>query len=187
MISKDPYRNLAFRARFYLDETHTTPKSCCKGCVSIHATPIDRHPYRSKLKPCAFRRSKTGGRERICCYLHDLVRWWGGGWGWVGVKIISSNDIMCHVHSHPPSHHIGKILDGQSIISGKRVLVVHNTHRQQKNLQARNPCSVQETISLQNCQAIVSIFVFVPSCPDPVLCHRLSLQRFNSKRMRTPP
>ena len=76
------------------------------------------------------------------------------GWvGWGGVKIISSNDIMCHVHSHPPSHHIGKILDGQSLISGKRVLVVHNTHRQQKNLQARNPCSVQETISSQNGQA----------------------------------
>ena len=44
----------------------------------------------------------------------------------VGVKIISSNDIMCHVHSHPPSHHIGKILDGQSLISGKRVLVVNH-------------------------------------------------------------
>ena len=29
----------------------------------------------------------------------------------------------------------------------------HNTHRQQKNLQARNPCSVQETLPLQNCQA----------------------------------
>ena len=66
---------------------------------------------------------------------------------------MSSNDIMCHVHSHPPSHHIGKILDGQSFISGKRVLVVHNTHRQQKNLQVRNPCSVQEAISSQNCQA----------------------------------
>ena len=60
---------------------------------------------------------------------------------------------MCHVHSHPSSHHIGKTLDGQSLISGKRVLVVHNTHRQQKNLQARNPCSVQETISSQNGQA----------------------------------
>ena len=93
---------------------------------------------------------------------------------------------MCHVHSHPPSHHTGKILDGQSLISGKRVLVVHNTHRQQKNLQARNPCSVQETISSQNSKA-VSTWVFVASCPDPVWCHRLSLQPFNSKRMRTPP
>ena len=35
--------------------------------------------------------------------------------------------------------------------------------------------------------AIVSIWVFVPSCPDPVWCHRLSLHPFNSKRMRTPP
>ena len=73
--------------------------------------------------------------------------------GGVRVKIISSNEIMCHVHSRPPSNHIGKILDGQSLISGKRVLVVHNTHRQQKNLQTRSPCSVQETISWQNCQA----------------------------------
>ena len=32
-------------------------------------------------------------------------------------------------------------------------LVVYNTHRQQQNLQARNPCSVQETISSQNGQA----------------------------------
>ena len=38
--------------------------------------------------------------------------WCGVEVGW-GVKIISSKDIMFHVHSHPPSHHIGKILDGQ--------------------------------------------------------------------------
>ena len=106
---------------------------------------------------------------------------WGGGGGWV--KIISSNDIMCHVHSHPPSHHIGKILDGQSLITGKRVLVVHNTHRKQKNLQARNPCSIQDAKS-QN--AIVSTRVFAPNCPDPVWCHRLSLRSFSSNRMRTP-
>ena len=81
------------------------------------------------------------------------VEWRKGGVGWGGVKIISSNDIMCHVHSHPPSHHIGKILDGQSLITGKRVLVVHNTYRKQKNLQARSPCSVQETVLSQNCKA----------------------------------
>ena len=89
-----------------------------------------------------------------------------GGWVWdggvgVGFKIKSSNEKMCHVHPPPPSHHIGKILDGQSLISGKRVLVVHNTHRQQKNLQARNPCSVQETISLQNCQAQSFRYLFL--------------------------
>ena len=67
--------------------------------------------------------------------------------------IISSNNIMCHVHPHPPSHHIGKILDGQSFITGKRVLVVHNTHRKQKNLQARSPCSVQDAVLSQNCKA----------------------------------
>ena len=41
-----------------------------------------------------------------------------GGWGWGGggVQVISSNDILCHLHSHPLSHHIGKILDGQSLI-----------------------------------------------------------------------
>ena len=80
----------------------------------------------------------------------EVGRWLGVG---LWVKIISSNDIMCHVHSHPPSHHIGKILDGQSLISGKRVLVVHNTYRKQKNLQARSPCSVQETVLSQNCKA----------------------------------
>ena len=64
-----------------------------------------------------------------------------GGGDVVEIKIISSNDIMCHVHSHLPSHHIGKILDGQSFITGKRVLVVHNTYPKQKNLQARSPCS----------------------------------------------
>ena len=52
-----------------------------------------------------------------------------------------------------PSHHIGKILDGQSFITGKRVLVVHNTYPKQKNLQARSPCSVQETVLSQNCKA----------------------------------
>ena len=66
------------------------------------------------------------------------------------MKIISSNGIVCHVHSHPPSQHIGKILDRQSLIPGKRVLVVHNTYRKQKNLQARSPCSVQETVLSQN-------------------------------------
>ena len=78
---------------------------------------------------------------------------WCGVVGWGVVKIISSNDIMCHVHSHPPSHHIGKILDRQSFITGKRVLVVHNTHPQQKNMQARSPCSVQETLLSQHCKA----------------------------------
>jgi hypothetical protein len=37
------------------------------------------------------------------------VGWGGVGWG--GVKIISSNDIMCHAHSHPPSHNIRNIFD----------------------------------------------------------------------------
>ena len=66
LISKDPYRNLAFRPRFYLDETHTAPNSCCKGCVSIHATPIDRHPYHSLWKRCAFRRSKMKAETLDC-------------------------------------------------------------------------------------------------------------------------
>ena len=30
---------------------------------------------------------------------------------------------------------------------------MHNTHRQQENLQARNTCSVQETMPSQNCKA----------------------------------
>jgi hypothetical protein len=44
----------------------------------------------------------------------DGVGWGGVGWGgvgWGGVKIIMSNDIMCHAHSHPPSHIISNILD----------------------------------------------------------------------------
>ena len=88
-----------------------------------------------------------------------------GGRGGVSIKIISSNDIMCHVHSHPPSHHIGKILNGQAIFTGKRVLVVHNTHRKQKNLQARSPCSVQETVLSQNCKAHRFDTGFCPKLP----------------------
>ena len=51
---------------------------------------------------------------------------WGGGGGRGGVGW-GGDDIMCHVHSHQPSHHIGKTLDKQSLITGKHVLVVHNT------------------------------------------------------------
>ena len=95
----------------------------------------------------------------------------------VGVKIISSSDIMCHVHSHPPSHHIGKILDGQSLIIGKRVLVVHNTYRKQKNLQARSPCSVQETGLSQNCKAQSFRHGFCPKLPQSSVIHRPPLAR----------
>ena len=81
--------------------------------------------------------------------------------GWGGVKIISSNDIMCHVHSHPPSHHMGKIQEPAS-----KKPMFHSRAKSQN--------------------AIVSTRVFAPNCPDPVWCHRLSLRSFNSNRMRTP-
>ena len=43
-----------------------------------------------------------------------------GGWlgRWVGVgmwvKIVSSNDIMCHAHCHPASHNIRNTFDGEA-------------------------------------------------------------------------
>ena len=93
--------------------------------------------------------------------------------GWGGVKIISSNDIMCHVHSHlPSSQHTGKILDGQSLVAGKRVVVVHNTYRKQKNLQARNTCSVQETVLSQSCKAQSFRHGFCPKLPQSGVIRR---------------
>ena len=48
-----------------------------------------------------------------------------GGVGWGGVKIIISNDTLGHAHSHPPSHNIGKILDGDSLATSKITLGEH--------------------------------------------------------------
>ena len=78
---------------------------------------------------------------------------WGQGGVWLGQDhIIERYNVS---RPFPPSlpPHISKILDGQSLITGKRVLVVRNTYRKQKNLQARSPCSVQETVLSQNCKA----------------------------------
>ena len=79
----------------------------------------------------------------------------------MGVKIISSNDIMCHVHSHPPSHPIGKI---QAFASKKPMF-----HSRRK-IAKRNRFDTS----------------FCPKLLDPVWCHRLSLRSFSSNRMRTP-
>ena len=74
------------------------------------------------------------------------------------VKIISSNEIMCHVHSSPPSPHIGETLDGQSLITRRiRFSVQKNCHDPQNchNLPLRSFIVAKE---LSESQAAAAIF-----------------------------
>ena len=95
---------------------------------------------------------------------------------------------MCRVYSHLPSHHIGQ-KTWRTIVYFWEAYpgCAQHTPTAEEPPSKKPMFRSRDHFVAKLPSAIVSIWVFVPSCPDPVWCHRLPLQRFNSKRMRTPP